>query len=156
MPPHSIFLSWNSNQWNPLAPTQTVGRSLSRVSQRARDRGGWARRGQLLFDKSSGAQGWAREKANLWVRGVCCRCEATSASDFVEFSNYMAQDRKYSRYCGQLREFDVESDRHFFRVTFRSNDRLDGTGFHATYQFLEQEDTNTVRPVRTSTSASGN
>jgi CUB domain len=110
------------------------------------------RRGQLLFDKSSGEQ---REKANLWARGVCCRCEATSASDFVEFSNYMAQDRKYSRYCGQLREFDVESDRHFFRVTFRSNDRLDGTGFHATYQFLEQEDTNTVRPVRTSTSVSG-
>jgi hypothetical protein len=110
------------------------------------------RRGQLLFDKSSGEQ---REEANLWARGVCYRCEATSASDFVEFSNYMAQDRKYSRYCGQLREFDVESDRHFFRVTFRSNDRLDGTGFHATYQFLEQEDTNTVRPVRTSTSASG-
>ncbi|CAB3380413.1 Hypothetical predicted protein [Cloeon dipterum] len=83
------------------------------------------------------------------VEGVL-PCEATSASDYVEFSNFMTQDRKFSRYCGQLREFEVESDRHFFRVTFRSNDRLDGTGFHATYHFLEHEDTNTVRPVRTS------
>lgn len=50
----------------------------------------------------------------------------------------MARDRKYSRYCGQLKEFDVESDRKFFRVTFRSNDRLDGTGFHATYRFTDE------------------
>ncbi|PSN43292.1 Suppressor of lurcher protein 1 [Blattella germanica] len=60
------------------------------------------------------------------VEGVL-PCEAMSASDYVEFSNFMAHDRKYSRKCGQLKEFDIESDRKFFRVTFRSNDRLDGT-----------------------------
>jgi CUB domain len=133
----------------------TDGRSVIKPSSvpAPRDRG-WCAGGNFCSTKAQRER--EREKqANLWARGVCCRCEATSASDFVEFSNYMAQDRKYSRYCGQLREFDVESDRHFFRVTFRSNDRLDGTGFHATYQFLEQEDTNTVRPVRTSTSPSG-
>ncbi|CAG9835219.1 unnamed protein product [Diabrotica balteata] len=64
------------------------------------------------------------------------RCEAVSASDYVEFSNYLTRDRKFSRYCGQLKEFDVESDRKFFRVTFRSNDRLDGTGFNATFKFV--------------------
>ncbi|XP_044756335.1 suppressor of lurcher protein 1 [Coccinella septempunctata] len=73
-------------------------------------------------------------------------CEAVSASDYVEFSNYMARDRKYSRHCGQLEEFDVESDRKFFRVTFRSNDRLDGTGFNATYHFLNEIETYTKKP----------
>ncbi|XP_075212598.1 suppressor of lurcher protein 1-like isoform X2 [Lycorma delicatula] len=81
------------------------------------------------------------------VEGVL-PCEAISASDYVEFSNFMARDRKYSRHCGQLQEFSVESDRKFFRVTFRSNDRLDGTGFNASYQFLDQEDIPTsVRPT---------
>lgn len=31
--------------------------------------------------------------------------------------------------------FSVRSDGKFFRVTFRSNDRLDGTGFRASYKF---------------------
>lgn len=76
------------------------------------------------------------------------RCEATSASDYVEFSNFMARDRKYSRHCGQLKDFDIESDRKFFRVTFWSNDRLDGTGFNASYQFIDDVDpANTVRPT---------
>lgn len=74
------------------------------------------------------------------------RCEAISASDYVEFSNFMARDRKYPRYCGQLKEFKVESDRKFFRVTFRSNDRLDGTGFNASYQFLDEVDYYSPRP----------
>ncbi|XP_015603832.1 suppressor of lurcher protein 1 isoform X2 [Cephus cinctus] len=78
------------------------------------------------------------------VEGVL-PCEAVSASDFVEFSNYMGKDRKYSRHCGQLKEFDVESDRKFFRVTFKSNDRLDGTGFNASYVFLDEEDNYTVK-----------
>jgi hypothetical protein len=60
----------------------------------------------------------------------------------------MAHDRKYSRKCGQLKEFDIESDRKFFRVTFRSNDRLDGTGFNATYQFLDEVDSYTPKPVQ--------
>lgn len=75
-----------------------------------------------------------------------CRCEAISASDYIEFSNFMARDRKYARYCGQLKEFHVESERKFFRVTFRSNDRLDGTGFQAHYQFLDEVDLYTAKP----------
>lgn len=78
------------------------------------------------------------------VEGVL-PCEANSASDYVEFSNFVARDRKYPRYCGQLKEFDIESDRKFFRVTFRSNDRLDGTGFNATYQFLNEVETYTAK-----------
>ncbi|XP_063913005.1 suppressor of lurcher protein 1 isoform X2 [Zophobas morio] len=78
------------------------------------------------------------------VEGVL-PCEAISASDYVEFSNFMTRDRKYSRHCGQLKEFDVASDRKFFRVTFRSNDRLDGTGFNATYQFLDEVESYTAK-----------
>ncbi|GLH06213.1 Cubilin homolog, partial [Gryllus bimaculatus] len=74
-------------------------------------------------------------------------CEALTASDYVEFSNFMARDRKYSRYCGQLKALQVESDRKFFRVTFRSNDRLDGTGFNATYEFLDAHDASTAPPA---------
>lgn len=81
---------------------------------------------------------------------VIYSCEAISASDYVEFSNFMARDRKYSRHCGQLKEFDIESDRKFFRVTFRSNDRLDGTGFNATYHFMDEVETYTGRPSETS------
>jgi len=80
------------------------------------------------------------------ILGYLSRCEAISASDYVEFSNFMAHDRKYSRKCGQLKEFDIESDRKFFRVTFRSNDRLDGTGFNATYKFLDEVDLYTPKP----------
>lgn len=58
----------------------------------------------------------------------------------MEFSNFMVRDRNYAQQCGQLKEFDVESDRKFFRVTFKSNDRLDGTGFNATYIFLDEVD----------------
>ncbi|KAI4472299.1 hypothetical protein M0802_016963 [Mischocyttarus mexicanus] len=57
----------------------------------------------------------------------------------------MAKDRKYSRHCGQMKEFDVDSDRKFFRVTFKSNDRLDGTGFNASYVFLDEEENYTVK-----------
>lgn len=68
-----------------------------------------------------------------------------SASDYVEFSNYMIRDRKYPRHCGQLKEFDVYSDRKFFRVTFKSNDRLDATGFNASYVFLDEEENYTMK-----------
>lgn len=74
------------------------------------------------------------------------RCEAISASDYVEFSNFVSRDRKYNRHCGQLKEFHIESDRKFFRVTFRSNDRLDGTGFKANYQFLDEVESYTTKP----------
>ncbi|XP_057341091.1 suppressor of lurcher protein 1 isoform X1 [Microplitis mediator] len=86
------------------------------------------------------------------VEGVL-PCEAVSASDYVEFSNYMTRDRKHSRHCGQLKEFDVKSDRKFFRVTFKSNDRLDGTGFNASYVFFDEEDNYTMKtPLNGSTS----
>ncbi|PNF21944.1 hypothetical protein B7P43_G01776 [Cryptotermes secundus] len=101
-------------------------------------------------------QGSRTEKVRLHfsyfdVEGVL-PCEAISASDYVEFSNFMAHDRKYSRKCGQLKEFDIESDRKFFRVTFRSNDRLDGTGFNATYQFLDEVDSYTSKPAQSNLS----
>ncbi|KAG7190945.1 hypothetical protein KM043_006998 [Ampulex compressa] len=79
------------------------------------------------------------------VEGVL-PCQAVSASDFVEFSNFIATDRKYSRHCGQLKEFDVGSDRKFFRVTFKSNDRLDATGFNASYVFVDEEGNYTTKP----------
>ncbi|XP_048521939.1 suppressor of lurcher protein 1 isoform X2 [Dendroctonus ponderosae] len=95
--------------------------------------------------------GNANEKVHLHfnyfdVEGVL-PCEASSASDYVEFSNFIALDRKYHRHCGQLKEFDIESDRKFFRVTFKSNDRLDGSGFNATYQFLDEVEV--YKPVPT-------
>lgn len=80
------------------------------------------------------------------ILGYLSRCEAISASDYVEFSNFLSHDRKYSRKCGQLKEFDIESDRKFFRVTFRSNDRLDGTGFNATYKFVDEVDLYAPKP----------
>lgn len=78
------------------------------------------------------------------VEGVL-PCEAVSASDYVEFSNYMTRDRKYPRHCGQLKEFDISSERKFFRVTFKSNDRLDATGFNASYVFLDEEENYTMK-----------
>ncbi|XP_067010274.1 suppressor of lurcher protein 1 isoform X2 [Anabrus simplex] len=93
-----------------------------------------------------------REKVHIHfnyfdVEGVL-PCEAISASDYVEFSNFMARDRKYSRHCGVLKDFHIESDRKFFRVTFRSNDRLDGTGFNASYVFFDEVDSYTVKATQ--------
>ncbi|CAH0674070.1 unnamed protein product [Spodoptera exigua] len=84
---------------------------------------------------------------NFDVEGVL-PCQAVSASDYVEFSNYMTEDNRFGRYCGQMKEFHVESERNFFKVTFRSNDRLDGTGFKAIYQFLEATDEYRAPPVQ--------
>lgn len=64
----------------------------------------------------------------------------------------MIRDRKYSRHCGQLKEFDVESDGKFFRVTFKSNDRLDGTGFNASYVFHDEQENFTVKPPQSEAS----
>ncbi|RWS28317.1 suppressor of lurcher protein 1-like protein [Leptotrombidium deliense] len=62
-------------------------------------------------------------------------CYAESASDYVEFSNYKTVDRKMQRHCGLKRPKKLASDREFFRITFKSNDKFDGTGFYAYYQF---------------------
>ncbi|XP_058450548.1 suppressor of lurcher protein 1 isoform X2 [Malaya genurostris] len=62
-------------------------------------------------------------------------CDENSASDYVEFSNFITRDRKFALYCGLRRDLIVRSDGRFFRVTMASNDRLDGTGFRALYAF---------------------
>lgn len=63
------------------------------------------------------------------------RCNPESQSDYVEFSNYRTVDRKIPRHCGNKKPETIESDGDFFRITFKSNDRFDGTGFQAFYQF---------------------
>ena len=62
-------------------------------------------------------------------------CTSVTASDYVEFSNHRAADRKIPRHCGLLKPKTIESEGNFFRVTFKSNDRFDGTGFQAVYFF---------------------
>ncbi|BFF92696.1 suppressor of lurcher protein 1 [Drosophila madeirensis] len=62
-------------------------------------------------------------------------CDHQTASDYVEFSNFMSTDRKYSKYCGKLQDFEMRSDGHFFRVTLHSNDRFVAIGFRALYTF---------------------
>ena len=62
-------------------------------------------------------------------------CTSVTASDYVEFSNHRSADRKIPRHCGLLKPKTVESEGNFFRVTFKSNDRFDGTGFQAVYYF---------------------
>ncbi|XP_076068840.1 suppressor of lurcher protein 1-like [Oratosquilla oratoria] len=69
------------------------------------------------------------------VEGVA-PCTHESDSDYVEFSSFPSADRKQPRRCGRFRPKIVESDSSYFRVTFRSNDKFDGTGFMATYQFI--------------------
>ncbi|XP_063544092.1 suppressor of lurcher protein 1-like isoform X1 [Cydia strobilella] len=68
------------------------------------------------------------------VEGVV-PCQAVSASDYVQISNKIVETEGH-RHCGQLKELQFKSERNFLRVTFRSNDRLDGTGFKADYIFL--------------------
>jgi len=51
-------------------------------------------------------------------------------------------DRKMRRMCGTKSsniKDDVTSDGNFFRVTFKSNDAYDATGFEAFYQFRKDE-----------------
>ncbi|KZS14460.1 Cubilin-like protein [Daphnia magna] len=81
-------------------------------------------------------------------------CGLTSASDFVEVSNFMTVDRKLPRYCGLQKDLKMESDGAFFRVTFKSNDRFDGTGFFASYQFTPVADAVTITRRRSSSPAS--
>ncbi|XP_053686463.1 suppressor of lurcher protein 1 [Sabethes cyaneus] len=68
------------------------------------------------------------------IEGIAS-CDENTASDYVEFSNFVTRDRKFALYCGLRRDLIVRSDGRFFRVTMVSNDRLDGTGFRALYAF---------------------
>ena len=63
------------------------------------------------------------------------RCEDYSASDYVEFSNFITTDRKFKKHCGTHQDLTVKSDGRFFRITLKTNDRLDGNGFRAMYVF---------------------
>ena len=74
------------------------------------------------------------------------RCLEDTQSDYVELSNFNIKvtDRKMSRFCGTKEEHakkSVNSDGNFFRVTFKSNDIYDATGFEAFYQFRKIEGT---------------
>lgn len=104
--------------------------------------------------------------------GMSHSCDEDSSSDNVEISNFQTIDRKFSLYCEQVHthsiiehltptnqltnplhtlqkpKFAVRSDGHYFRVTFRSNGRLDGTGFRAAYEFVTDPAVhNAVAPV---------
>ncbi|XP_076373733.1 suppressor of lurcher protein 1-like isoform X1 [Tachypleus tridentatus] len=72
-------------------------------------------------------------------------CTTETASDYVEFSNFRTVDRKIPRHCGLKKPKIIESDGDFFRVAFKSNDKFDGTGFEAFYQFRNYVDPITVR-----------
>lgn len=82
--------------------------------------------------------------AFVWYRIRACSCGEETQSDYVEFSNFNVElmDRKMRRKCGtkssNMRNA-VTSDGNFFRVTFKSNDAYDATGFEAFYQFRKYE-----------------
>jgi len=97
-----------------------------------------------------------------------------TSSDYVEFSNFNIHliDRKMKRLCGAKDQHFVKtvvSDGSFFRVTFRSNDVYEATGFQAVYQFktfvegtftippplLERHSIDEPKPLITATSIKG-
>ena len=66
------------------------------------------------------------------------RCDSSTDSDSVSFSNYLnTEDRKMPRFCGQKNpdQTSVTSDAAFFRVTFRSNQIYESKGFKGLYTF---------------------
>ncbi|XP_070504706.1 suppressor of lurcher protein 1-like isoform X2 [Chironomus tepperi] len=76
-------------------------------------------------------------ECNYYFHGVFPCYGDDVSSDSVEFSNFPSRDRKLKFYCGKVNHsFKLKSDNKYFRVTFRSNDKLDGTGFRATYKFI--------------------
>ncbi|KAH8306473.1 hypothetical protein KR018_012422, partial [Drosophila ironensis] len=75
-------------------------------------------------------------------------CDHQTASDYMEFSNFMSMDRKYSRYCGKLQNFEMRSDGRFFRVTLHSNDRFVAIGFRALYTFESIPPNNSLNELR--------
>jgi len=65
------------------------------------------------------------------------RCLESTQSDYIEFSNFNVPltDRKMPKLCGKGSYYSVQSDGSFFRVTFKTNDIFDGTGFTGRYEF---------------------
>jgi len=84
-------------------------------------------------------------KLNIFYMLPIHRCLEATQSDYVEFSNFNIElvDRKMNRFCGTTKDEHrnkmVSSDGSFFRVTFKSNDAFDATGFEAFYQFRKVE-----------------
>ncbi|XP_055948981.1 suppressor of lurcher protein 1-like isoform X2 [Argiope bruennichi] len=74
-------------------------------------------------------------------------CTTDTASDYVEFSNFRTVDRGYPRHCGVKKPKYIESQGEFFRVTFKSNDKFDGTGFEALYHFKPYIDQSSVQRI---------
>ncbi|CAL1541363.1 unnamed protein product [Lymnaea stagnalis] len=77
------------------------------------------------------------------VDGLTPRCEESTYSDYVSFSNFAeTEDRKMTRLCGQppAEKREIWSDGPFFRVIFKSNEMYDSTGFQAYYQFKGPQD----------------
>jgi len=60
----------------------------------------------------------------------------------------MSTDRKFSRYCGKLPDFEMRSDGRFFRVTLHSNDRFVAIGFRALYTFETVSVNNSITDLR--------
>ncbi|XP_067142809.1 suppressor of lurcher protein 1-like [Centruroides vittatus] len=86
------------------------------------------------------------------VEGVT-PCTMDTASDYVEFSNSRSVDKKIPRFCGLKKPKVINSEGEYFRMTFKSNDRFDGTGFEAFYQFRNAVDPFTVKRIRSATSS---
>jgi len=70
------------------------------------------------------------------VEGLLPECDEETQSDYIEFSNYITEDRRFSHYCGTTAGKSIKSDGSFFRVSFYSNDVYDATGFEASYRFF--------------------
>jgi hypothetical protein len=80
------------------------------------------------------------------IEGMAEGCLESTMSDYIEFSNFNVEltDRKMQRLCGSGTDYKVQSDSSFFRITFRSNNMYDATGFNATYQFGPSEEDNVL------------
>ncbi|KAJ6638895.1 Suppressor of lurcher protein 1 [Pseudolycoriella hygida] len=96
----------------------------------------------FVYNSSYETSGWFHSPN---FPGAYPRCDEDSSSDSVEFSNFNSVDRKFQKYCSKIpKGFTVKSDGKFFRITFRSNDRLDGTGFRASYTFEVEKPTTEI------------
>lgn len=124
-----------TSMWHNLAFVTQLNARTDR--QQSRWRQNCSRQSRLPVSQHTGLQ-----PANLSV--VVCSCLEETQSDYVEFSNFNIHliDRKMKRLCGSdHQQIVVHSDGSFFRVTFRSNDVYESTGFKAAYQFRAIEGT---------------
>ncbi|PIO76071.1 CUB domain protein [Teladorsagia circumcincta] len=83
------------------------------------------------------------------------RCDETTQSDFVLFSNYQTHDRTNRRFCGKVApRGPILSESNYFRMIFATNDIFDATGFYAHYQFITQQKAQISRVKLTTSTAS--